>query len=125
MAELTYEEATKKVAESAKHPRVTKDFIESSIAAERYLKDGTTTICVLELVNGFKVFGHSTPADERNYMEDVGRGYARDNAFRQLWPLFGFSLRNEIAGLRIEILDEEIPSEDPVERELAKERRGT
>lgn len=95
-APMTFEEAQQKVAAEAKAPRITVDHLRSQIAEARYLRDGTTTICVLELLNGFKVIGHSTPASPQNFMEDVGKGYAYDNAFRQLWPLFGFLLREQL-----------------------------
>lgn len=94
---LTYQEATEKVAATATHPRVTKESIEALIAQVRYLKDGITTIAVIEMTNGFKVIGHSTPASPENYQEDVGQGYAYDNAFRQIWQLEGYLLRDRLA----------------------------
>lgn len=93
---MTYEEASAKVAAEAKHPRITKELIEGNIASVDYLMHGITTICVLTLSNGFKVIGHSTPASPENFMEDVGKGYAYDNAFRQCWQLFGFQLKTAI-----------------------------
>ena len=96
MSPMSYADATAKVAANAKAPRVTKEMIESEIVGARYLMDGITTIAVIELRNGFKVFGHSTPASPENFMADVGQGYAYDNAFRQLWPLFGFALRESL-----------------------------
>lgn len=95
---FTYAEATEVVAETAKHPRVTKDSIEAKIADATYLLLGTTTVCVIELRNGFKVFGHSTPASPENFNADVGASYAYDNAFRQLWPLEGYLLRERLWG---------------------------
>lgn len=84
-------ELTEKLA-SLPAPRVTEDLIKSRIQHERYLRDDTSTICVLVLDNGFKVFGHSTPASPENFREDIGRHYAYEDAFKQLWRYLGFLL---------------------------------
>lgn len=94
---LSIDEA-KAVVATKIHPRVTEDYIKSCIADVSYLNDGQTTVCLLTLDNGFKVIGTSTPADPRNYDADVGQTYAYENAFKQLWPLLGFRLRDHIAG---------------------------
>jgi len=93
---LTLEEVQALLAK-AEYPRVTAEGIEANIADLRYLEDDTTTICIIEMKNGFKFIGTSTPADPRNYHADVGERYAYDNAFRQIWTHEGYLLRNKLA----------------------------
>ena len=77
-------------------PRVTKEAIEKRIANVRYLRDETTTICIIVLDNGFKSIGTSTPASSENFREDIGQHYAYEDAFRPLWKLFGFALVEQL-----------------------------
>lgn len=93
---LTFDQAQAEVSKLT-HPRVTKEGMEAKIRSVEYLSHGVTTICILEMHSGFKVIGHSTPASEENFREDVGRSYAYDNAFRQLWQLEGYLLREELS----------------------------
>lgn len=58
---------------------------------------GLLTICVLELRNGFTVLGHSACASPENFNWEIGKRIARENAERQIWPLLGFRLRDELA----------------------------
>ncbi|MBD9406310.1 hypothetical protein IB236_13260 [Acidovorax sp. ACV02] len=58
---------------------------------------GLLTICVLELRNGFTVLGHSACASPENFDWEIGKRIARENAERQIWPLLGFRLRDELA----------------------------
>ena len=44
------------------------------------------------LDNGFSVSGESACVNPENYNQQIGEKIAFDNAFRQLWPLFGFLL---------------------------------
>lgn len=55
------------------------------------------TFCVLVLRNGFTVHGVSACASPENYNEEIGQRIARENAERQIWPLLGFRLRDELA----------------------------
>ena len=57
---------------------------------------GVLTICILEMANGFMVHGVSAAADPRNHNADIGQRYAFENAFKQLWQLEGYALRNRI-----------------------------
>jgi hypothetical protein len=74
-------------------PRVTKEGIEAKLREASYAVIGTSTVCVLTLENGFRVVGHSAPADARNFDKDVGERYAYEDAFRQIWQLEGYLLR--------------------------------
>jgi Phage protein (N4 Gp49/phage Sf6 gene 66) family len=92
---MTFEEAQAVVATKTA-PKVTKESIEAKIIRTDFTYDEPTTICIIELENGFRVIGHSTPASLANFDADVGRAYAYDNAFRQLWQLEGYLLREQL-----------------------------
>jgi hypothetical protein len=73
--------------------RVTKEYMESRIAEKFFTKIGlTVTHCRIVLDNGFSVSGESACVNPENYNQEIGEKIAFDNAFRQLWPLFGFML---------------------------------
>ena len=58
---------------------------------------GLLTFCVLVLRNGFTVYGASACASPENFNAEIGRRIARENAEREIWPLLGFRLRDELA----------------------------
>lgn len=98
----------------AKAPRVSLKDIEAAIA-HRYdftageaihatLKPETMpeslrvlSICILVMKNGFTVIGKSAPASPDNYVMEVGTQFAYEEAFRQIWPLMGYALRDRLA----------------------------
>ena len=85
--------------------RISLDFIESQIADREFLQSRTTptmTIVVLTMKNGFVVIGKSAPADPLNFDESLGKKFAHDDAIRQLWPLFAFSLRDQMSDIAYE-----------------------
>jgi hypothetical protein len=47
--------------------------------------------------NGFLTTGFSKSADPRNHDEEVGKRYAYDNAFKPLWQLEGYLLREKLS----------------------------
>jgi hypothetical protein len=55
------------------------------------------TICILQVRNGFTVIGKAAPADPGNFDADLGKKFAYEDAVRQLWPLYGFALREELS----------------------------
>ena len=55
------------------------------------------TFCVLVLRNGFTVTGESACASPENFNAEIGRRIARENAEREIWPLLGFRLRDQLA----------------------------
>ncbi len=81
--------------------KVTKEQIESRIKDKEFYKVGVkTTICEITLDNGFSVRGESACVNPENYVQEIGERIAFDNAFRQLWPLFGFLLaENQFQGV--------------------------
>lgn len=75
---------------------VTKERIESKIKEVDYVTKGVHTICYLTLQNGFTVTGQSACAHPDNYNEELGRKIAYDNAFREIWPLEGYLLKEKL-----------------------------
>ena len=55
------------------------------------------TICILVLKNGFTVIGKSAPASAVNFDAELGRKLAYEDAVRQVWPLMGYALRDQLA----------------------------
>ena len=101
-------------------PRITPADIEANIASEHYftakegiaghfggLPDpypdelGLLTFCVLVLRNGFTVTGESACASPENFDANIGRQIARKNAVQKIWPLLGFSLKQELQGYEL------------------------
>ena len=93
---LTWDEA-KAIVDAKDAPKVTKASIETKIAKVRFIADETTTICIIVMGNGFKFLGTSTPASPENYDPEVGKTYAYDNAFKQIWSHEGYLLRDNLA----------------------------
>ena len=80
-------------------PRVTYEFLTSKIATEDYVRHGLLIICIITMVNGFKVIGQSSCADPANFMEDVGKRLARKDAENKMWSLLGYQLKDQIFAL--------------------------
>jgi len=73
--------------------RVTPEYMKSRITSTDFTRIGeTVTHCRIVLDNGFSVSGESACVNVENYNQEIGEKIAYDNAFRQLWPLFGFLL---------------------------------
>lgn len=103
---ITWDEARER-ASRAKFPRVTEESIKDKIAKADYLyhtasSGGVLTICILEMSNGFMVHGVSAAADPRNHDPEQGKRYAFDNAFKQLWQLEGYLLREQLSVTRMD-----------------------
>ncbi|ESY05256.1 hypothetical protein X752_25950 [Mesorhizobium sp. LNJC398B00] len=60
------------------------------------------TICVMTLTNGFTLVGKSAPADPANFNQALGEKFAREDCIRQMWPLEGYLLREELSQ-RVEV----------------------
>jgi hypothetical protein len=82
---------------SALPNKVTVEAIEARIVKTVYwqLPGTTATICQLSIDNGFEVRGESACVDPANFDEALGEKYSREDAFRKLWPLFGFLLTED------------------------------
>lgn len=97
-------------------PRVTPADIQANIASEHYHQpmlagnaawtDGMgeagqaldcLTFCVLVLKNGYTVTGESACASPENFDPELGRRFAREDAFKKIWPLMGYALRERLS----------------------------
>lgn len=78
--------------------RVTLEQIESKIKGETYLvlPDGRTTLCILNLENGYTIKGLSACVDPAEFDLALGRQYARQDAVNQIWPLEGYLLAEKM-----------------------------
>lgn len=78
-------------------PKVTEDSIKAKIEQVAYtVVEGHGMLCIITMKNGWMSTGFSAPADPRNFDEEVGKRYAYDHAFKPLWQLEGYLLREEI-----------------------------
>lgn len=73
-------------------PRVKREDIIDRIEIIEFDTFDTTTVCKIKLDNGYTVRGESACVNAANYDEQIGDRYAFDDAFKKLWPLFGFLL---------------------------------
>lgn len=91
---LSLEQAKQVVAEKAA-PRVTEDSIKAKIAAAQYVQPAGTvlTLCILTMRNGFNFVGKAAPAAPENFDAEVGKRYAYEDAFKQVWTHEGYLLR--------------------------------
>jgi hypothetical protein len=78
--------------------KVTIEQIESKIKGETYLvlPDGKSTLCILDLENGYTIKGLSACVDPKEFNLELGRKYAREEAVRQIWPLEGYLLAEKM-----------------------------
>ena len=94
--ELTLDDA-KAIVSTKVHPRVTEESIKAKISSVVYMYPAPyATLCVIEMANGWVSTGFSAPADARNFDEEVGKRYAYENAFKPLWQLEGYLLRERL-----------------------------
>lgn len=78
-------------------PSVTPESITGKIVAEDYLRGpGTLTFAILTLENGFQVTGKSACASPENFDAELGKKIAFDDAYRQIWPLEGYLLKQAL-----------------------------
>lgn len=78
--------------------KVTQEQIEARIKDVEYfmLGESTVMICQITLDNGYSTTGKSACVDPLEFNEAIGQEIAYNNAFDQLWPLFGFLLAEQI-----------------------------
>lgn len=94
---LSLDEA-KAVVETKTAPRVTEQSIKDKIVDVEYIASkNLLTIAIITMKNGFMVNGVSAPASAANFDPEVGKRYAYDNAFKQLWQLEGYLLREKLS----------------------------
>jgi len=84
-------------AADLKAPRLTPEHIESVIEHVEFIQaEGTLTLCIMTLRNGFKVVGKSAAASFENYRQEIGEAVARKDAANQIWALEGYLLRERL-----------------------------
>lgn len=95
---LNQDELNTKLEQSPSARRLTPDLLKSKVHKSEFHKlTDTLTVAVLTTVNGFTVVGKSACADPTNYNQEIGEKVAYDDAFKQLWALEGYLLREEIS----------------------------
>jgi Phage protein (N4 Gp49/phage Sf6 gene 66) family len=62
----------------------------------KILPDGRTTLCILDLENGYTIKGLSACVDPAEFDLNLGRKYAFDDAFKQIWALEGYLLAEKM-----------------------------
>lgn len=101
---LTNEQRDEALDNAPSDRKLTPDLIKSKIAMEKYIfpadhgpsEPKVLTVCVLTLKNGFQVVGKSACADPANFNAELGQKIAYDDAFRQIWALEGYLLREQL-----------------------------
>jgi acyl carrier protein len=95
---MTSKSAEQMIQESgATAPRLNPQHIESVIQKEQYLfPTGTLTVCILTLRNGTLVTGEAASVSPANFNEEIGRKVAREDAFRKIWALEGYLLKERL-----------------------------
>lgn len=77
--------------------RVTQADLDKKVASAEFHKlSPTLTVCVLTTQNGFQIVGKSACADPVNYNKELGEKISYDDAFKQLWALEGYLLRETV-----------------------------
>lgn len=102
MTDLINDDKMTKLLAASSAERITKEYMESRVDSTSFTKIGDTlTHCRLVLDNGFSVTGESACVNVENYNKEIGERIAYDNAFRNLWQLFGFLLaeKNRLVGV--------------------------
>ncbi len=108
---MSLQESDQAAARVATKPRVALADIDAAVdyvhylTADQAVPEGspnhealkTMTICLIVMKNGFVVIGKSAPASPENFDAELGRKFAHEDAFRQLWPLMGFALKDRLA----------------------------
>ena len=97
---LSLDEA-KAIVATKTAPRVTEESIKAKIDSVHYEtlvmhENSIGTLCVITMKNGWVSTGFAAPVDSRNFDKDVSQRYAYDNAFKPLWQLEGYLLRETL-----------------------------
>lgn len=95
---LNQEQLNEKLDQSPSQKRLTPDLLKSKVSSMEFHRlSDTLTVAVVTTVNGFQLVGKSACADPANYNQEIGEKVAFDDAFKQLWALEGYLLREEIS----------------------------
>lgn len=87
---MTFEKITNQQETKMARYSVTLEQVENTYADVSYHTFGTTTICIITTVNGFKVVGDSSCIDPELFNPDFGHRIAYANARDKLWQILGY-----------------------------------
>jgi hypothetical protein len=79
--------------------RVTLDSLKAKIVAKEFHHPAfapEVTVCMVKTANGFVLVGMSAPADPANFDPALGEKFALEDCIRQMWPLEGYLLREQL-----------------------------
>lgn len=98
MTNKVTEDELKAHAEKIGGRRVTLDALKENIAkVDHYIHPGSQlTVCIITLQNGFTVTGQSACADPKMFNEEIGKRISQADAENKIWPLMGYSLKQEL-----------------------------
>lgn len=68
-------------------------YADEQIADVKYFYDETLTICVMTMVNGFKVVGESNVIDSTKYDKLKGMQISRQKAYNKFIDILAYSLK--------------------------------
>lgn len=83
--------------------RITLEHLNSLVVSTEFWNPSHslhTTVCCVQLVNGYALIGHSAPVDPNNFDHELGKKLAYENALGKAWPLEGYLLRQEMHNAR-------------------------
>lgn len=74
--------------------KLTEADLEKSIKHVEYLRySDSGMLCVITMQNGYTVTGQSACVDPTIFDEEIGKGIAYTNAFKELWQVLGYGLK--------------------------------
>ena len=77
--------------------KLSREYIESLIENEEYIILGAkTTVCFLQLNNGFEVVGSSACVNPQNFDTEIGEKVAREDAVNKIWMVEGYLLQTQM-----------------------------
>jgi hypothetical protein len=77
-----------------KRTKVSLEDINLLVESETYsFYDNKLTICVLTLINGYKVLGQSACVDTNEFNMELGKKYAKEVAINKVWYLEAYLLQ--------------------------------
>ena len=78
-------------------PRLTlKQVLATITDTEYHVLQGTITICILTLRNGYRLIGKSVCVSAENFNAGLGQDIARSEAVNQIWQLEGYMLKERL-----------------------------
>lgn len=98
------EQSDKIAAEGATGKRVTLDSMRALIKHVDFWwpeNSPTTTVCAATTKTGYTIIGKSGCADPANFDKDKGKYFAYEDVIRQMWPLEGYKLADEIYSAKL------------------------